>query len=261
VRDRLRLAVRFDPEALGHDLSMLEATEWVDHFVTQNYEGTWSVLPLRAPADAVHPIKMIYSDPACDTFVDTPLLERCRYFQQVLATFQCPLHAVRLMKLTPGSTIKPHSDHDLAPEYGTVRLHVPVTTNPEVDFRLNGTAVPMREGECWYLRLSDTHAVANRGRVDRVHLVLDALMNPWLLEQLTDAERAADEPSPESDLERFRRAVVHDMTLQRRLSTVEDRNAFIALAIQLASEHGYKTTAGEIDGAMQDAQRRWREPM
>ena len=260
MRDRLRLAVRFDPAALCRDLSLLEEGEWVDHFVKQNYEGTWSVLPLRAPAGAVHPIKMIYSDPACATFVDTPLLTRCRYFQQVLAAFQCPLHAVRLMKLTPGSAIKPHTDHDLAPEHGRARLHIPVTTNPEVDFRLNGTAVMMGEGECWYLRLSDTHSVANRGRVDRVHLVLDALVNPWLLERLTDAERAADAPSPQSHLERFRLAVLHDATLQQRLSNVDDRNEFISLAIQLASEHGYETMAGDLDGAMRDAQRRWREP-
>jgi hypothetical protein len=259
MKDRLRLAVRFDPGALGRDLSLLEDGEWVDHFVKQNYEGTWSVLPLRAPAEAVHPIKMIYSDPACDTFVDTPLLARCRYFQQVLAAFQCPLHAVRLMKLTPGSAIKPHTDHDLALEHGRARLHIPVTTNPGVDFRLNGTAVMMGEGECWYLRLSDTHSVANRGRADRVHLVLDALVNPWLLEQLTDADRAADEPVLESDLERFRRAVLHDATLQQRLSNVDDRDEFISLAIRLASERGYETMTGELDSAMRDAQRRWRE--
>ena len=149
MRDRLRLAVRFDPGALGRDLSLLEEGEWVDHFVKQNYEGTWRVLPLRAPAGAVHPIKMIYSDPACDTFVDTPLLARCSYFQQVLAAFQCPLQAVRLMKLTPGSAIKPHTDHDLAPEHLRARLHIPVTTNPDVDFRLNGPAVMMGEGQCW----------------------------------------------------------------------------------------------------------------
>jgi hypothetical protein len=260
VRDRLRLEVRFDPEALARDLSLLEEPDWVEHFVRQNYEGTWRVLPLRAPANAIHPIKMIYSNPACDTFVDTPLLARCRYFQQVLAAFQCPLHAVRLMKLTPGSTIKPHTDHDLASEQGRARLHIPVTTNPGVDFRLNGTRVMMAEGECWYLRLSDPHSVANRGPVDRVHLVLDALVNPWLVEQLTDAERVADGPAPESDLERFRRAVVRDVALQRRLSSVDDRNAFVALAIQLASERGCRTTADEIDRAMQEARRRWREP-
>lgn len=68
MKDRLRLAVRFDPEALRADLGRLEELEWIDHFVKQNYEGAWRVLPLRAPKGAVHPIKMIYSDPTCDTY-------------------------------------------------------------------------------------------------------------------------------------------------------------------------------------------------
>lgn len=195
MKDRLKLALRFDADAMRRDLGHLEASDWIDHFVTQNYSGMWSVVPLRAPAGAEHPIKMIYSDPSCDTFVDTPLLARCAYVQQVLAAFQCPLHAVRLMKLAPGSIIKPHADHDLAAEQGRVRLHIPVATNPDVDFRLNGEPIVMREGECWYLRLSDTHSVANRGHTDRVHLVVDALVTPWLEEQLMNAERAADAAS------------------------------------------------------------------
>jgi hypothetical protein len=178
---------------MRRDLDHLASSDWVDHFVPQNYEGTWSVLPLRAPATANHPIQTIYSDPSCDAFVDTPLLARCGYLQQVLAAFQCPLHAVRLMKLTPGSIIKPHDDHDLAAEQGRVRLHIPVTTNADVDFRLNGTSIVMREGECWYLRLSDPHSVANRGQTDRVHLVIDALVTPWLEEQLNSAA-AEDDP-------------------------------------------------------------------
>lgn len=188
MKDRLKLAFRFDAGAMRLDVSRLEASAWIDHFVPRNYEGTWSILPLRAPAGATHPIQTIYSDPGCDTFVETALLAQCAYLPRVLAAFECPLHAARLMKLTPGSIIKPHKDHDLAVEYGRVRLHVPVATNPDVDFRLNDTPVVMREGECWYLRLSDTHAVANHGRTDRVHLVIDALVNPWLEAQLTRAE-------------------------------------------------------------------------
>jgi hypothetical protein len=191
VKDRLKLRLRFDADAMRRDLDHLASSDWVDHFVPQNYEGTWSVLPLRAPAGARHPIQTIYSDPSCEVFVNTPLLAQCGYFQQVLAAFECPVHAVRLMKLTPGSTIKPHDDHDLAAEQGRVRLHIPVTTNADVDFRLNGTSIVMSEGECWYLRLRDTHSVANRGQTDRVHLVIDALVNPWLEEQLTSAECAA----------------------------------------------------------------------
>jgi mannose-6-phosphate isomerase-like protein (cupin superfamily) len=65
-------------------------------------------------------------------------------------------------------------------ESGVARLHVPLRTNRRVDFRLNGTRVRMKPGECWYLRLSDPHSVANRGRTDRIHLVVDVRVDDWL---------------------------------------------------------------------------------
>jgi hypothetical protein len=180
MKDRLRLALSFDPVALRRNLSLLGQTIWIDHFVKQNYEGNWSVIPLRAPEGAEHPVMMIYSDPSCTVFVDTPYLQQCPYFQEVLASFQCPLDAVRLMKLTPGSVIKEHKDYDLSFEDGKARLHIPVTSNSEVEFYLNDKQVILNEGECWYLRLSDPHWVANRGKTDRIHLVIDATVNPWL---------------------------------------------------------------------------------
>src|SRR5476649_1283024 len=196
MRDRLQLRFRFDAEAMRRDLERLEQPDLIDHFVKQNYEGRWSVLPLRAPAGAQHPIQTIYSDPSCDVFVDTPLLGQCPSFEHVLAQFHCPLHAVRLMRLTPGSVIKQHSDHDLSSEFGRVRLHIPIVTNHDVDFRLNGEQVFMSEGECWYLRLSDSHSVANRGQTDRVHLVIDALLNPWLEAELLAAEESSASRPP-----------------------------------------------------------------
>ncbi len=178
--DRLKLPFHFDPARLRDDLLRLESTEWTDHFVKANYEGSWSVIPLRAPAGETHVIRMIYSDPSCREFADTPFLAACPYFQEVLSAIRAPLGAVRLMKLAAGSVIKEHRDHDLAYEYGAMRLHIPVVTNPDVEFLLNGERAVMNAGECWYLRLSDPHAVANRGSEDRVHLVIDAEVNEWL---------------------------------------------------------------------------------
>lgn len=88
------------------------------------------------------------------------------------------------MKLSSGSQIKEHTDYDLDAENGTLRLHIPIITNKKVYFKLNGKRVVLNEGECWYLRLSDPHSVANNGVSDRVHLVIDAAVNPWLRDQL-----------------------------------------------------------------------------
>lgn len=182
--DRLKLDLQFDPLRLQADLKILESADWIQHFVVQNYEGDWSVIPLRGPAAATHPVMMIYSDPTCSEFADTPFLKDCHYFRSVLNSFRCPLMAVRLMKLSKGSRIKEHSDHDLDANTGTARIHVPIVTNEDVEFRLNGSIVKMNPGECWYLRLSDPHSVENNGSQDRVHLVIDASVNDWLRDQL-----------------------------------------------------------------------------
>lgn len=190
--DQVRLPFDFDVDALQRDLESLSRGEWIDHFVPQNYEGEWSVIPLRAQAGATHPVMMIFSNPSATEFVDTPILDRCPYFREVLATFPCPLLAVRLMQLTPGSIIKEHADYDLSFEDGVVRLHIPVITNLDVDFRLNGRRLAMTPGSCWYLRLSDPHSVANRGTSSRVHLVIDATVDDWIAGVLRQAAGAAE---------------------------------------------------------------------
>ncbi len=184
--DRVRLPLAFDVERLRADLAAIGGG-WIDHLVQQNYEGSWTVLPLRHAAGATHPVMMIYSDPTATAFVDGPVLDRAPYLRCVLAAFRCPLTAVRLMKLTPGSVIKPHRDHDLDIDSGAVRIHVPITTNSQVEFQVNDVAVAMAPGEAWYLRLTDLHGVANRGLTDRVHLVIDCIVNDWLAKLLRDA--------------------------------------------------------------------------
>lgn len=182
--DRVRLPFAFDPEPLAADIAALERGDWTEHFVKQNYEGEWSVLPLRASATAKHPIQMIYPAPGVSDFVDTPWRARMPALSAVVDAFDAPVRTVRLMRLAAGSVIKEHEDLDLDVADGFARIHVPVITNPDVDFRLNGERVTMAAGEAWYLRLADPHSVANRGTTARIHLVIDLAVNAWLLRQL-----------------------------------------------------------------------------
>jgi hypothetical protein len=189
--DRLRLPFTFDAGHLARDLERVSAVGWIKHYVQQNYDGDWSVIALRGKAGATHPVMMIYSDPTCRDFADTPMLAACPYFRQVLDTFEAPLRAVRLMRLTAGSVIKEHTDHELSFEEGTVRIHVPVVTNADVEFYLNRSRVVLDAGSSWYLRLSDPHSVDNRGTTDRVHMVIDAQVNDWITHILRTATAGA----------------------------------------------------------------------
>lgn len=187
LADRIRLPFDFDPARLAADLACFGPGDWTRHFVRDNYAGDWTVLPLRSPAGETHPIRMIGSDPGAERFVDTHFLDRAPFIREVLGAFLCPLRSVRLMLLSPGSRIKEHEDPGLDAEEGRARLHVPIKTGADVEFLVNGRAVEMTAGSAWYLRLADPHQVTNRGADDRVHLVIDAVVNRWLMRQLRAA--------------------------------------------------------------------------
>lgn len=189
--DRIRLPINCDPHPLAAEIAALPASAWTRHFVPGNYRGDWSVVPLRAPAGATHPIMQITSPPDCTDWVETEFLSACPAIRAALDLLECELDAARLMRLGSGSEILEHRDHDLSAEYGMARLHIPLTTSPDVEFRVNGQPVVMQPGEYWYLRLADPHAVVNRGTAERIHLVVDVRLNGWLSSLLCKA--AADD--------------------------------------------------------------------
>lgn len=187
IPESLRLPFLFDAAALRRDLEGFLSPDFVPHFNTHHYEGEWSALPLRSIGGEAG---QIFPDPSRPAeFADTPLMERCPAVREVLTRFPCPLMAVRFLRLKAGSIIKEHRDYELGFDDGEVRLHIPVMTNPDVEFILNGRRLIMAEGECWYTNVDFPHSVANRGAEDRVHLVIDCVVDAWLRELLLGLAR------------------------------------------------------------------------
>ncbi len=178
MTDTLKFPFEFNIEKMQKEVLAFRAEEWVPHFNKGYYSGDWSAIPLRSVGG--NPLR-IFPDPSgTGKYMDTPHLSRCPYLQTVLGSLECEKIDVRLLRLKAGSEIREHSDYDLSFEDGEVRLHIPVMTNPKMEFYLNGKRVVMKEGECWYLNLNLMHRVANRGLTDRIHLVIDCRVNPWL---------------------------------------------------------------------------------
>jgi hypothetical protein len=183
--DAVKLPFRFDTARLQGDLARMMTEEFVPHFNTAYYQGDWSAVPLRSIGGCSD---HIYPDPtAKNAFADTPQLARCEYVPEALAMLRCPIQAVRFLRLKAGSVIKEHRDHELGFDDGEVRLHLPVITNPGVEFVLNQVRVIMNEGELWYLNVNQPHHVTNRSTTDRIHLVIDCVVNDWLREVLLAA--------------------------------------------------------------------------
>lgn len=187
----LKLALSFDTAPLQAELGRILATEWVDHYNTTAYASGWQCIPLRSVGGRLDHIVALDSD----AYADTVILERCPQLQQVLATFECELQSVRLMALGPGASILPHRDPGTGYEDGVARLHIPVCTEPEVLFHIEGEAVHFSQGGTWYLNANCTHAVENRSAANRVHLALDCVPNAWLDALFAQAGYQARKPA------------------------------------------------------------------
>jgi len=170
----IQLPFLFAPEKLQEELSSLN-TEWIAHFNKLHYEGEWSALPLKSYGGSL--TNVMPDVGATSQFLDTPLMEQCPYMKSITELLPGEKRAVRLLRLKPGAIIKEHTDKELCYEDGEVRIHVPITTNEQVEFYLEGERIMMREGECWYLNFNLPHAIANKGTTDRVHLVIDCIVN------------------------------------------------------------------------------------
>lgn len=180
-----RLPLSFDVGLLEAAVQAVEGDGWAPHFNTQYYAGDWSGIPFRSNS-VTGPL---YTDPSrLDQFKDLPALDRAPYIRQVVATFQAPVRSVRFLKLAPGAVIREHRDFGLRLEDGEIRIHIPVRTNPDVEFILGGKTLNLLPGEPWYLNLDLPHQLANRGSSERVHLVLDFAVCPWIEELLARPE-------------------------------------------------------------------------
>jgi Aspartyl/Asparaginyl beta-hydroxylase len=204
----IRLPFNFDVTRLQQETHAIAAQQWQLHYQTRHYEGNWTAIPLRSIEGASD---NIFISPQIDAqYKNTAYLKSSSYLQEVLNSFYCPLLAVRLLKLEAGALIKEHKDADLAFEKGEIRIHIPVQTNASVEFILEGERMQLREGECWYMNFNLPHAINNKGTTDRIHLVIDAVVNDWVrdLFQIPALIRKETE-EPGMDRETKRKIIQH----------------------------------------------------
>lgn len=177
VTTHLKLPFQFDVEKLEKELATLLETKWIPHFNKNGYNGNWNSIALYAKDGDEN---NIFAMPNEEIILkETPLLKNSKYLKEVIQHFNCPLLSVRLLKLGVGAYIKPHRDYKLGYEDNNFRLHIPIVTNPNIEFILDGVRLNMMPGECWYTNVNYVHSVSNKGSADRIHLVIDGERNDW----------------------------------------------------------------------------------
>lgn len=179
-RDRIRLPLSFDSIRMLEEIRALKLQDFVEY----------NVMPLRSPAHLVDtsiappPPASDYADGSWTEWLDTPALNASSYLSSLVDSFDAHSRVtlVRLLRLAPGGIIEEHRDPTLGLqiEKSVIRLTIPILTNEAVEFYLNGLPVPMKPGECWYLRLTDPHRVINTGTSERISMSIDLTPNEWL---------------------------------------------------------------------------------
>jgi hypothetical protein len=245
----------FDSLRLKSDLAHVAAEEWTPHYNQGDYGGEWRGAALRAPAGAAHPLNA--GMPGTAAFEETALLGRCPYFREVLAAFACPLKSARLLSLAPGSFIREHTDHALDFEDGEIRIHIPIETNPGVEFYVCGERLLLEEGGCYYVNVNLPHRVNNRGPRDRIHLVIDAEVNDWVRELF---RRGSEEgwhiprsSIPARGFDDFRAHLLETPEIAAQLKAIADRHRFAPAALELGRELGFDFTLGDAENGARHA--------
>jgi hypothetical protein len=251
----VRLPLRFDADAMRAAVAALPQDAWQPHFNTGYYNGDWSGVALRSFDDAPLPLA-----PGSGAARDTAHCDG--FWRDQLARLQTGLRSARLLRLGPGASIHEHRDYDLGTPEGDLRVHIPIVTDAQVDFLLDGLRVPMQAGECWFLDLSRPHRVDNHGGCERIHLVVDCRPSLWFAAQIDagSPDTPASLPSRGNEaFAAFRDHVHADPALQALLDGHQDSRTFVHAVLALAADTGHRFGEQDVRAAMAQGRRDWAE--
>ncbi|SEQ20173.1 aspartyl/asparaginyl beta-hydroxylase domain-containing protein [Neolewinella agarilytica] len=178
--DRIKLPFQFNADKMLAEVRKMNLQNFTYYNVIQLRGPAHLVdssLPFPPPADD-------YADGTWTDWLDTSDLKQSPYLQEVVDFFKehITVNLIRLLRLEPGAEVKEHCDPTLGIhiERSMVRLTIPILSNDDVHFILNGKEVPLKPGDCWYLRLTDPHKVLNQSAEERINLTIDVIPNDWL---------------------------------------------------------------------------------
>lgn len=173
----VRLPFKFDVDRLSEEVLAFEESDWMPH--VQGFKGNTSIPLISLNGERNDsfngPMKM------------TEQLERAPYIQQVLASFDEVFGRSRLMGLGAKCAVPEHRDINYH-WYNRVRIHIPVTTNPDVLFYCGDRHVHMGAGETWIFDSWKPHRVENTSNQNRVHLVIDTAGSSKFWQMIDDSE-------------------------------------------------------------------------
>jgi len=173
----LQLPLQFDAGRLAAEIEQFSEADWRPH--PEGHRGN-SALPLIA----------VGGDPGDDgvkgEMAPTPHLARCPYLRQTLFALGAPIGRTRLMRIDGNAEATAHVDVNYYWQT-RVRVHVPIVTDPAVQFLCGDRSLHMAPGQTWIFDTWRMHNVVNPNPTRRIHLVADTAGSPRLRALVDDA--------------------------------------------------------------------------
>ncbi|WP_218310747.1 aspartyl/asparaginyl beta-hydroxylase domain-containing protein [Alteromonas antoniana] len=158
----IRLPLEFDAQLLAQEVGAIDSALWRPHH--EGFKGNYSIPLVSVNGEDNNDFK--------GPMAATDVLNASPYLKKVIASFGEVIGRSRLMALDPGAEVPVHSDINYH-WYKRVRIHIPITTTPDVIFYCGDKSVNMRAGEAWIFDSWKYHRVVNASDIFRVHLVID----------------------------------------------------------------------------------------
>lgn len=167
--DAFKLSFEFDCVRLAEDAKRLEAFATLPQ-PGPHHKGEWRGIAIHSAGGVQSAAP---SFPSLEYYKFTAEADYAPYLKEILSSLPFVLQVARVMWLPPGGVIGYHFDFDTNFQFGLIRTHIPLQTNPDVEFLISGQRYDMRVGELWYGDFSKPHQVTNRGTQARLHAVVD----------------------------------------------------------------------------------------
>ena len=171
------------PTRSAREIAELNPQIWKDH-------------PDKAAGNTAVPLVAAHGDPANDAvegpMLPTPYLAALPYTRRVFTALDSVIGRTRLMRIEEEHDLYEHVD--MAYYWRDhLRVHVPVITDPSVEFWCGGESTHMGAGEVWVFDTWRRHKVINPANRSRIHLVIDTVGSATLWELIANPHQATRE--------------------------------------------------------------------
>jgi len=252
----MRLDVPFVRLPISIDAAALEAE------VRAIPEEIWQPHPEGMPGNSALILVSVGGDPESHS-VDgpmrpTPVMTQLPAIANVLAgltALGCPIGRTRLMRIDIESEVTAHVDTNRY-WWDHLRVHVPIITDPAVEFFVDDASVHMGAGECWVFDTWRRHRVENHMNAPRIHLVVDTVGGAGLWSLIDRQTGVIPEDSPLPTLNPVESIVFENVNLSPVMASAEIDATLGALLSEYAQLD--MDSAVALDRALVPFRRSWR---